>query len=205
MRTRFFEIRTCGPGKQHNPTQISKAALIDQKPLRTCDGRVHNHVESASGAKQKYAPIRGFANKAAEHAARIAGTVQLFEDPQANEIQFDAMFNATFAVLWYLDEALRISGSFNPAEHLLNAEKVLRWIHEKGLKKVTLPDMYQRGPVRSAEAARKVVGILKSHNHLLEPKTSRGTKKGSIPSMNNGKMSREWWEVHPESGRNIIF
>ncbi len=31
---------------------------------------------------------------------------------------------------------------------------MLRWIHENGLKKVTLPDMYQYSPVCSAGTAR---------------------------------------------------
>ncbi|WPD24356.1 MAG: hypothetical protein SD837_07285 [Candidatus Electrothrix scaldis] len=55
----------------------------------------------------------------------------------------------------------------------------------------------------SAGAARKVAEILKAHNHLLEPKISRGAKKDSVLGM-NGKMSREWWEVHPESSGNIL-
>jgi hypothetical protein len=77
---------------------------------------------------------------------------------------------------WYLNEALRICGASNPAAHLLDAERVLRWIHESGLKIVTLPDMYQRGPVRSAGTARKAVETLKAHNHLLEP-VAAGEKK----------------------------
>jgi len=162
-----------------------------------------NHVESASGAKQKFAPIRGFANKAAEHAARIAGTVELFEDSAAVEIQVEAMNCGISAVLWYLEESLRISGSSNPAGHLLDVAKVLRWIHEKELEKVTLPDIYHYSPVRSAGAARKVAEVLKAHNHPLEPKTSRGTKKISVLGM-NGKKSREWWEIHPDSNGNIL-
>ncbi|WP_417910597.1 DUF3987 domain-containing protein [Candidatus Electronema sp. PJ] len=50
-------------------------------------------------------------NKAAEHAARIAGTVQLFEDPAAVKVEAWAMQYGVEAMAWYLDEALRICGA----------------------------------------------------------------------------------------------
>jgi hypothetical protein len=43
----------------------------------------YNQVETETGPQKTLEPVRGLANKAAEHAARIAGTVQLFEDPAA--------------------------------------------------------------------------------------------------------------------------
>ncbi|MCI5126873.1 MAG: DUF3987 domain-containing protein, partial [Candidatus Electrothrix sp. AR5] len=163
----------------------------------------YNQVETASGPKQELAPIRGFANKAAEHAARIAGTVQLFKDPEAVEIQAEAMKCGINALEWYLNEALRISGSSNPAQHLIQAKEVLRWIHDHKLKVVTLPDIYQYSPVRSAGGARKVVDTLKAHNHLLEPEVPTGEKKTSAVCRNK-KKSKEWWEVHPESNMSFL-
>jgi hypothetical protein len=50
-----------------------------------------NQVEAETGPKQTLEPVRGLANKAAEHAARIAGTVQLFEDPAAVVVEVKAM------------------------------------------------------------------------------------------------------------------
>ncbi|WLE99061.1 MAG: DUF3987 domain-containing protein [Candidatus Electrothrix communis] len=163
----------------------------------------YNQVETETGPTQTLEPVRGLANKAAEHAARIAATVQLFEDLAAVAIQAEAMNCGIQVMEWYLNEALRISDSSNPAQNLLMAEKVLRWIHDNELKRVTKPDMYQRGPVRSAGAATKVVETLKAHNHLLEPEVPKGKKKPLV-GCQNGKKSRDWWEVHPESNRSFF-
>lgn len=158
----------------------------------------YNEIESESGPKKMLAPIRGLANKAAEHAARIAGTIQLFEDPTATEIKAEAMRFGISATEWYLDEALRIAGSFSPERYLLKAKEVIRWIHENSFRIVALPDIYQYSPVRSASQARKVVDILKSHNHLMEPVIGKGGDKEPVKTR-GGKYSRECWDVHPES------
>ncbi|MCI5166044.1 MAG: DUF3987 domain-containing protein [Candidatus Electrothrix sp. GM3_4] len=163
----------------------------------------YNQVEADTGSTRTLEPVQGLANKAAEHATRIAATVQLFEDPAAVAIQAEAMSCGIKVMAWYLNEALRVSGSSTPAQHLLMAEKVLRWIHDSELKRVTKPDMYQRGPVRSAGAAKKVVETLKAHNHLLEPEIPKGEKKPPVTCL-NGKKSRDWWEVHPESNSSFF-
>jgi hypothetical protein len=83
----------------------------------------YNQVEAETGPKQTLEPVRGLANKAAEHAARIAGTVQLFENPAAVAVDVKAMQCGIQAMAWYLNEALRICGASNPAAHLLDAER----------------------------------------------------------------------------------
>ncbi|MCI5115550.1 MAG: DUF3987 domain-containing protein [Candidatus Electrothrix sp. AX1] len=162
----------------------------------------YNTVEAASKAKNVLEPVRGLANKAAEHAARIAGTIQLFEDHASSTINIEAMRGGIEIMTWYLDEALRICSSFNPSKQLLDAKEVLQWIHENGLETVTLPDIYRRGPVRSAGAARKVAKVLVEHKHLIEPKPERGKKVPPVVGM-EGKKSREWWSVHPESESSL--
>ena len=163
----------------------------------------YNSIEIQSAKKQPLAPIRGLANKAAEHAARIAGTIQLFEEPGSTEIKAEAMQCGITAIEWYLDEALRIAGSFSPESYLLRAKEVLRWIHDNKLEVVPLPDIYQFSPVRSALQARKVVEVLIAHNHLLGPfRSPEGEPRNSIETK-SGKTSREWWCVHPESNRRF--
>ncbi len=185
-----------------NGQELEPPAMILSHEAKQAWVAFYNQVEAETGPKQTLEPVRGLANKAAEHAARIAGTVQLFEDPAAVVVQDWAMQCGIQAMAWYLDEALRVCGASNPAAHLLAAEKVLRWIHENGLKTVTLPDMYQYSPVRSAGAARKAVETLKTHNHLLEP-VAAGEKKPPV-TCQSGKKSREWWEVHPESNSSFL-
>ncbi len=163
---------------------------------------LYNSIEFESAHKGMLTPIRGFANKAAEHAARIAGTIQMFEHPGSAEIKADAMECGIAAIEWYLTEALRITGTFTPDTYLLRAQEALHWINDNALKVVTLPDIYQFSPVRSASQARKVVGILKTHNHLLEPELGKDEKKEAIETRTGG-MSKEWWTVHPDSKASL--
>lgn len=159
---------------------------------------LYNSIEYESAPRGMLAPIRGFANKGAEHAARIAGTIQMFEHTDSTEIKAESMECGIAAIEWYLDEALRITGSFAPDTDLLRAREALRWINDNNLQVVTLPDIYQFSPVRSASQARKVVSILKKHNHLLEPELVTNEKKETIKTRTGG-MSKEWWSVHPDS------
>jgi Protein of unknown function (DUF3987) len=46
----------------------------------------HDHIEKQLGPGAPLAPIKGFAAKAAEHAARIAGVITIVEDLYAKEI-----------------------------------------------------------------------------------------------------------------------
>lgn len=186
-----------------NKQELQPPAMTLSHEAKQAWVEFYNQVEAETGPKQTLEPVRGLANKAAEHAARIAGTVQLFENPAAGAMEVKAMQCGIQAMAWYLNEALRICGASNPAAHLLDAEKVLRWIHESELKTVALPDMYQRGPVRSAGTARKAVETLKAHNHLLEPAIPKGEKKPPV-TCQSGKKSREWWEVHPESNSSFL-
>ena len=164
----------------------------------------YSSVETESAPKKHLAPIRGLANKAAEHAARIAGTIQVFEDPTSTEINSDSMQCGIDAMSWYIDEALRIAGSSNPSVELQQAKEVLRWIHEQKLKKVTLPDIYQYSSVRSgANVARRIVQILQAHNHLEPPPKPDDAPKDAMECM-NGKTSHEWWFVHSESNASFI-
>ncbi|MGR0480770.1 MAG: YfjI family protein [Candidatus Electronema sp. V4] len=185
-----------------NKQELQPPAMTLSREAKQAWVEFYNQVEAETGPKQTLEPVRGLANKAAEHAARIAGTVQLFENLAAVAVEEWAMQCGIKAAAWYLNEALRICGASNPAAHLLDAEKVLRWIHENGLKRVILPDMYQYSPVRSAGAARKAVETLKNHNHLLEPVAAGGRKPAA--ACRNGKNSREWWEVHPESNSSSL-
>ena len=53
-------------------------------------------------------PVRGLANKAPEHAARLAATFEGFKNPDANEISKSLFDTATELVDFYLNEALWI-------------------------------------------------------------------------------------------------
>ena len=127
-------------------------------------------TEQASGAELQGA--RAFASKAAEHAARIAGIVEVFGNPDAHEISVDTMAGAVAVMSFYLSEHVRLTGagiedrrtallrtlldwltarpSPVPAADVLQATpRHLRALKAEGLKPL-LAELAERGYIRAA-------------------------------------------------------
>ena len=126
----------------------------------------HNHVEAQLGDGKELAPIRGFANKAAEHAARLAAIVTLVEDHEAATIGTKEMEAGITLAEFYLSEALRLCDTPGAEPELLVAEATLAWLQQYEV--VHLAQVYQFGPnaVRDAKTARRLLTILEEHGWL---------------------------------------
>jgi hypothetical protein len=171
------------PAVQHYNSRIQKIldALLpwqdDQEAAQECTPRslpltaqakrlwetFHNHVEAQLGEGKELAPIRGFANKAAEHAARLAAVVTLVEDHEAPTIGTKGMQAGITLTEFYLAEALRLFDVAAADPELVVAEATLAWIQQFDM--VHLAQVYQCGPnaVRDAKTARHILGILEDH------------------------------------------
>ena len=150
--------------------------------------KFHDHVQSLMRPEQPLAPVQGLAAKAAEHAARLSGTLALVENLDAGSISENHIEAGIELAQFYLSEALRLfSASINP--DLLLAEKLLTWAHARGTP-LYLRAVYQYGPnsIRDKETARRIVGILENHGWI------RRIKDGAEI---DGAHRREAWEVHP--------
>jgi hypothetical protein len=137
----------------------------------------------------KYSEIKGFAAKAAEHAVRIAATLQLFDDIRATQIGAEYMAAGVELANYYLEEALRLFGTASVSNDLREAGELLDWLvhkHKKPL--VWIGDVYQRGPqcVREAKRARALMRELMDHNHVR-----RAAEQKEI----DGKLRTEVYEV----------
>lgn len=154
----------------------------------------HDNIERNLGKGGIYVPIRGFANKAAEHALRLAGVLTVVEDPDAEYIVGSTMTRGIELTLYYLGEALRLFNSAKADWELTSAEKLLKWIQEEAKRYVSLPDVYQYGPnfIRTAKLARSLMLILEEH----------GWVKFVGPTPESGSSHREVWEV--ASATNLI-
>ena len=113
----------------------------------------------------KFEAIKGFANKAAEHALRLAGILSLVRDLECAAIQQSELEAGIGLVRYYLNEALRLYGAGHTDPEIVNAVDLLRWLHSKKHKKVSLVEIYQNGPqfVRQAKTARVLMKILIAH------------------------------------------
>lgn len=130
----------------------------------------YNSVESATGENGEYFETRKFASKAAEQVARLAGTIELIENPHAGEVSEAAILGAIELVKYYLKEAQRLFFAASVPEEILLSEKALRFLQTKWAKPViALHQLYQRGPnpIRDARTAAKIVKILEEHGWLI--------------------------------------
>ncbi|QQR80744.1 MAG: DUF3987 domain-containing protein [Deltaproteobacteria bacterium] len=150
--------------------------------------RFHDAIEEKLGESGQLSSIRGFANKAPEHAARLAGIVALVEDLACKLISLKNMKAGIALATYYLNEALRLfsNGTIDP--DLVLAEKLLQWLKLRGNHTVTLVEIYQYGPngIRNAKVARNLMKILSEHGYVRP--INDGVEF-------EGKTRKESWEV----------
>jgi hypothetical protein len=150
----------------------------------------HNHVEAAQIQGGELFPVIGFASKTAEHAARIAGVLTAFQNPEAIEIDVEYMEAGIAIAQFYLGEALRLFHSSNDDPLLSLAEECFRYGMEKTSGMIGLRNLYQSGPnaVRSKEKATRIIQVLEGHNRAVR------IKGGAVVS---GTRNRDAWTLIP--------
>jgi hypothetical protein len=156
----------------------------------------HDAVEVELAPGGKLAPIKGFAAKLAEHAARIAAVIALFSDEKCTSVSAQAMAAGIDLANHYAAEGLRLTDDARVGEPLRQAEKLLRWLYEKGRGIIWPADVYQYGPseLRTKADALRAIGILADHGHLIPlHRTDR-------PVVIEGVGRREAWRVLDENG-----
>ncbi len=121
-------------------------------------------VEVAMQIGGIYAPVTGYASKAAEQAARIAAVLTLWADLEAKEVSAATMSHAVDLAEFYLGEALRLHGASNLSAETDKAEKLRVWLLETWPDQIVLPsDILQRAPItalRERPTALKAIGTL---------------------------------------------
>jgi len=148
----------------------------------------HNFLESNLGDGGALSPIRAFASKAAEHAARLAGILTLTDDIHTREIPLDKMADGIELAKHYTAEALRLYHAGMTDPDLVLAERLLEWLREQGRSYVWSVLIYQYGPngIRDSRIAKRIARILEEH-HWLEPVVG-----GMVI---DGKPRRDVWKV----------
>jgi hypothetical protein len=148
-----------------------------------------DHVELRLGRGGELAPVRGFGNKLAEHAARLAAVLRLIDDIEAATIGAAHMEAGIVLAEYYAAEALRLSEAVRISAQLLKANNLLDWLQDNWEEdNISLPDIYQRGPnaIRDQKTARALVKILEEHGWLIR------IPPGAVVS---GQHRREAWQI----------
>ena len=154
--------------------------------------RLADEIERKLATGGVYEPIRGFANKLAEHVARIAGVLTIVDDADASSIGADTLGRAAAVADFYASEALRLFEAGHVAPVVREAEKLLGWLWTWPEPNIGLVAIYQKGPnsIRDSAAAKRAVAILESHNWLVRLEGS-----GHCVA---GKPVREAWRIVKE-------
>ena len=113
-------------------------------------------------------PIRGFANKLPEHAARVAGVLGIVADPRCTEITSGHIDAGIALAQHYAMEALRLFDAGSARPEILRAEQLLDWLNSRDGELISLPDVYQFGPnaFRDAKTALDAIYVLEDHGSL---------------------------------------
>ncbi|MDD2337133.1 MAG: DUF3987 domain-containing protein [Geobacteraceae bacterium] len=132
--------------------------------------------------------IKGFASKSAEHAARIAGVLAIFETPDTTEISADALNGGIAIAQYYIGEALRLFNSASDDQELILAQKVYDWGMQQPGGIIALAELYRCGPnaVRDKKTATRMIEILEQHH-----RAERIEGGAEI----NGKFRRDVWRL----------
>ena len=86
---------------------------------------------SVSGAGETSSPSQGLRLSYLEHAARIAGVITIFENPDAAEVSATTLVRAIALSEYYAQTALRLHGGSQVNAKLVAAESLLEWLQNE--------------------------------------------------------------------------
>jgi len=156
-----------------------------------------NYVESEQAEEGAYRQISGLASKASEHAARLAGIIQVFENPTAAYIDIEYMKLGIELMNFYLMEAIRIKQAALDSDELMEAEKLLEWFKEEKIQLIYPAKIYQFGPasLRSKKKANDIIAVLVDHGYLMNEEKSIAV---------DGKVRKKLWRIKAYSVNEVL-
>jgi hypothetical protein len=146
-----------------NPRELNLSPAARERWIAFSD-----ETEKAIGENGRFAQIKSFAGKLAEHATRIAGVLTLIEDLNATEISVETMDNGCKLASFYAEEALRLFYAGKTSPEIMEAQRLLDWLLKRPDDLICLPDIYQLGPssIREKAIASQAVRTLEEHGWL---------------------------------------
>ena len=92
----------------------------------------YNQIESEQTSGASLGGARAFASKAAEHAARIAGIVEIVGNPEAAEVSVETMSGAITVASFYIAEHVRLTGVGVEDHRFARLRCLLDWLTARG-------------------------------------------------------------------------
>jgi hypothetical protein len=150
-------------------------------------------VEERIGKGGAYESIKGLANKLGEHAARLAGVLNLIDDFDAKELSHKYLEQGITLAEYYAQEARRIYQASQVSQFLADTQHLLDWIRDEWQEPEDLISLvniyrdYARTPFRDQANSQRAVDLLVKH-HCLIPLPE--------PAKVNGHNHREVWRIN---------
>lgn len=166
------------PATTEDPRELAPRRLRLAPNALALLGGFGFEVEHAQRPNGPLAAIRPTASKAPEQAARIAGVLTLFADPDAAEILPATMADAITLTGWYLNEAIRLLDTGVVGDQTRDAETLRVWLVDHWPEdEIDSRTIVRRGPnrLRDTKRIKEIVRTLEEY-HWLEPVT-RGRQK----------------------------
>lgn len=181
------------PLEQDKPNELAPRTLRLGSQARQRLIAFMDHVERQLGPRGALAPIRAFANKVPEHAARLAGVLALVDQPDADEVSRHHLEAGILLAEHYAAEARRLQDTGPSSPELDLAQRALEWLAREwsGKPLISVPDLYTFGPgaVRDKSTAASTIGILEDHGWLVRedgPAKVNGTKRRDVWRLASG-------------------
>ena len=146
----------------------------------------HDYCDKHAGSGGDLEIVRGLANKAPEHAARLAGILSVIKG--ASVISAEELESGIELMNYYLNEAIRMADAGHINQEVKDASLLLGWMREKKYKHIYPAIVYQNAPIRklrTKKAAIAAIELLENHGWLIRKE----------PMKLDGSIRREVWEV----------
>jgi hypothetical protein len=153
-----------------------------------------DHLERMLVPGAELHEVSGFANKLPEHAARIAAVLQVFDDPDAGELNSAYLARGIKLAEYYASEALRLHGAARIGAELQDAERLRQWLLEKwDQPHITVQFLQRFGPgsMRAKARIEKLLAVLADHCWLNQVHNVKVYDKAKDAE----KIARVAWEI----------
>jgi hypothetical protein len=126
-----------------------------------------NKIEQGLNISNKWLLIKDFASKAAENVVRLAALFHLIEE-QSGDISAENIERASQVIHWHLLETKKIIDAKNNSQNHADARRLLQWIKEKELTKITPRYLQQYSPLRDKAKRNADIEVLLENHYLQE-------------------------------------
>ena len=171
----------------HEPATDDSGRAIPHRAILSSEAQtmrreLHNAIEAMMVDDGDLADCRDIASKATSQIVKLALVLHLADRPELiqqpeSEVSATTWQAAQAIGVYHLNEAVRVQRVADEDPMLRMARKLLAWIQRERLTEVTGRQVQRTAPrprPKNAEEARKVLGLLCDHHHLMRVDQGRG-------------------------------